>query len=141
MDEEYRIVYVDNPEESAWGIIGRGISSYNTQQAGNSKFQRLCFVLHTPDQVVVGGVLGEIYWDWLYVDLLWVNEELRGRGYGHRLLTLAEDEARQRGAKNAYLDTFSFQAPDFYKRHGYQVFGELQDFPAGHRRYFLTTRL
>lgn len=137
MDEEYNIVYVEKPEESAWGIIGRGVSRYNVQQAGDNDFQRLCFVLNTPDQEVVGGVLGEVYWGWFYLDLLWVKEELRGRGYGHRLLTIAEDEARQRGAKHVYLDTFSFQAPDFYKRHGYQVFGELQNFPSGHQRYFL----
>jgi GNAT superfamily N-acetyltransferase len=141
MDEEYRIVYVDEPEESAWGIIGRGVSRYNKQQAGENRFQRLCFVLHTPDEVVVGGVLGETYWDWLYIDLLWVQEELRGRGYGHRLLTVAEDEARKRGAKNAYLDTFSFQAPNFYEQHGYQIFGELQDFPPGHQRHFLSKQL
>jgi N-acetylglutamate synthase-like GNAT family acetyltransferase len=72
----------------------------------------------------------------LYVDLLWVIDELCGRGYGHRLLTAAEDEARQRGAKNAYLDTFSFQAPTLHKQHGYQVFGQLEDFPPGHQRYF-----
>ena len=141
MDEEYQIVCVDKPEESAWGIIGQGVHNYNMQQAGDQEFQRLCFVLHAPDQVIVGGVIGEVYWDWLYLDLLWVKDELRGRGYGHRLLTIAEQEARQRGAKNAYLDTFSFQAPDFYKQHGYQVFGELQDFPPGHQRFFLTKQL
>lgn len=141
MDEDYQIVYVDKPEESAWGIIGQGISKYNKEQAGDNKFQRLCFVLHAPDQEIVGGVLGEVYWGWLYVDLLWVKEELRGRGYGLRLLTHAEDEARQRGAKNAYLDTFSFQVPDFYKHHGYQVFGELKDFPPGNQRYFLRKQL
>jgi GNAT superfamily N-acetyltransferase len=113
MDEEYSIVYVDNPEQSAWGIIGRGVGNYNKQQTGDNKFQRLCFVLHAPDQVIVGGVIGEIYWDWFYLDLLWVKDELRGRGYGHRLLTLAEQEARQRGAKNAYLDTFSFRRQTF----------------------------
>jgi predicted N-acetyltransferase YhbS len=53
---------------------------------------------------------------------MWIKDEFRGRGYGHRLLTLAEGEARQRGAKNVYLDTCSFQAPDFYKQHGYQPF-------------------
>jgi ribosomal protein S18 acetylase RimI-like enzyme len=139
--DEYQIVYVDKPEESAWGIIGRGISNYNEQQTGDQNFQRLCFVLHAPDQEIVGGVMGETYWDWFHLDLLWVKDELRGRGYGHRLLTLAEQEARQRGAKNAYLDTFSFQAPNFYKQHGYQVFGELEDFPPGHQRYFLTKKL
>jgi GNAT superfamily N-acetyltransferase len=141
MDDEYNIVYVDQPGESAWGIIGRGIRDYNQQQAGDQEFQRLCFVLHAPDQEVVGGVLGEIYWNWFYLDLIWVKDGLRGRGHGHRLLVRAEDEARQRGAKNVYLDTFSFQAPEFYKQHGYQVFGELQGFPPGHQRYFLTKQL
>jgi GNAT superfamily N-acetyltransferase len=138
MEEEYNIAYTDKPE---WEIIGGGISSYNKQQAGDDRGKSLCFVLQASNQEIVGGVIGATYWDWLYIDLMWVKDELRGRGYGGRLLTLAEDEARQRGAKNAYLDTFSFQAPDFYKQHGYQVFGELKDFPPGHQRYFLTKRL
>lgn len=46
-----------------------------------------------------------------------------------------------RNARHAYLDTFSFQAPGFYQRAGYRVFGELPDFPAGHRRYFMTKEL
>jgi ribosomal protein S18 acetylase RimI-like enzyme len=138
MDEEYSIVYVDKPE---WGIIGQGIDNYNKQQAGEDNAQSLCFVLHAPDQQIVGGIIGATHWDWFHIDLLWVKDDLRGRGYGHRLLTLAEDEARRRGAKNVYLDTFSFQAPNFYKQHGYQVFGELKDFPTGHQRYYLTKQL
>ncbi len=138
MDEEYQITYVDKPE---WSIIGRALTIYNEQKGGEVNEQNLCFVLKGPDQVIVGGVIGETYWEWLHIDLMWVSDELRGRGYGHRLLTLAEDEARQRGARNVYLDTFSFQAPDFYKRHGYQVFGALQNFPPGHQRYFLTKQL
>lgn len=137
MDEEYRINYIEQPEDSAWGIIGRGISEYNKQQAGDTNFQRICFVLHAPDEEIVAGVLGEIYWGWLHIDLLWVRDELRGKGYGHRLLQRVEDEARQRGARNAYLDTFSFQALSFYQKRGYQVFGELKEFPPGHQRYFL----
>ena len=138
VNKEYQIIFVEKPE---WGIIGGGISNYNTQQAGDDNAQTLCFVLQSPDQEIVGGVIGATYWDSFYLDLMWIKEELRGCGYGHRLMTLAEDEARQRGAKNAYLDTFSFQAPDFYKQHGYQVFGELQDFPPGHQRYFLRKQL
>ena len=138
MDEEYSIVSVDKPE---WGIIGQGISNFNEQQVGDDDAQNLCFVLRAPDQEIVGGVIGATYWDWFHLDLMWIKEELRGRGFGHRLLTLAEDEARQRGAKKAFLDTFSFQAPDFYQQHGYQVFGELQNFPFGHQRYFLKKQL
>lgn len=141
MDHLYEIIYVEHPEQSAWGILGNGIQVYNTRQAGDEKGQRICFALQGPDQAIVGGVLAALYWDWLYIDLMWLPEELRGQGYGRRLLALVEDEARKRGAKNAYLDTFSFQAPDFYRNLGYQVFGELPDFPAGHTRYFLTKRL
>lgn len=138
MDEEYRIVRAERP---AWDVIGPAIGEYNTRAAGDDMAKSVCFVLQGPDGAIVGGVIGVTYWNWFHIDLLWVQDELRGRGYGHRLLTLAEEEARQRGARNAHLDTFSFQAPDFYKRHGYQVFGELQDFPPGHRRYYMVKEL
>jgi len=141
MAKEYNIQFMEKPEESAWGVIGGGLHSYNMQQAGESNFQRLCYVVQGDDQVVVGGVLGEIHWDWLYIDLMWVTDALRGLGYGQRLLAAIEEEARRRGAKNAHLDTFSFQAPDFYIKNGYQVFGRLQDYPPGHDRVFLVKHL
>ena len=89
----------------------------------------------------MGGVIGATYWDWFQLDLMWVKEELRGHGYGRRLLTLAENEARRRGARHVHLDTFSFQAPGFYEKCGYQVFGVLQDYPAGHQRFYLAKEL
>ena len=141
MEDEYSVSYVDDPEESAWGIIGRGVGTFNKHQAGENDFQRLCYVLNSPEKEIVGGVLAELYWKWLFIELLWMKEELRGQGYGHTLLTKVETEARNRGAKNAYLDTFSFQAPEFYAKHGYRQFGELQDFPKGHQRLFLTKLL
>ncbi len=138
MDEEYQFVSVDKPE---WEIIGGGISDYNTQMAGDDQGKNLCFVLRAPEGETAGGVIGATYWGWLYINLMWVREDLRRRGFGSRLLSMAEEEGRQRGAKHAYLDTFSFQAPDFYQNHGYKIFGTLPDFPAGHRRYFLTKEL
>lgn len=137
MNEDLNIVSIDNPEQFAWGIIGRGVGDYNKQQAGDNNFQRLCFTLQGPGDEILGGVVAEIYWEWLYIDLLWVKAELRGRGYGHLLLETVEKKAQESGAKNAYLDTFSFQAPKFYEQHGYQVFGELHDFPTGHKRFFM----
>ncbi|MBL6961059.1 MAG: GNAT family N-acetyltransferase [Anaerolineales bacterium] len=141
MNEEYQIVPIEKPEESAWGIIGGGLSKYNIDQVGDNNFQRLCYALQNSEGEIAGGILGEVYWGWLYVDLLWVKEELRGQGYGHRLLTQLEEEGIKLGAKKAYLDTFSFQVPGFYKDHGYQVFGELQDFPPGYKRYFFKKEL
>lgn len=138
MDNRYEIISEEHPgESSAWGIIGEGINDYNTQKAGDQNAKILCYTIQGSDHEIAGGVVAQIYWDWLYVDLMWMKEELRHRKYGSRLLTLVEKEARKLGAKHAFLDTFSFQAPDFYKKHGYHVFGELHNFPAGHKRYFM----
>ena len=141
MNEEFQIMNVGKPDDTMWGLVGGGINQYNKKHGGPENHSNICFGLYTPEKVLVGGLIGKTYWDWFYIDLLFLKEEFRGKGYGHRLLTLAEEEALQRGAKHAFLDTFSFQAPDFYKQHGYRVFGELQDFPAGHTRYYLTKQL
>lgn len=141
LERTYRVENVDVVDSTIWEAVGGGVQRYNVAQAGDDRGQRLCFVLRDADEAVVGGVIGETHWGWFCLDLLWVKEALRGQGYGHRLLTLAEDEARRRGAKMAYLDTFSFQAPSFYTAHGYRVFGELGEFPAGHRRYYMKKTL
>lgn len=138
MDETYRINY---REEPAWNIIGGGITEFNTAIAGEDNNQYLCFVVEGAEGEVVGGIIGSSFYGWLFIHLLWLRENLRRQGFGQRLLALAEEEARRRGARHAFLDTFSFQAPDFYLRHGYRVFGELPDFPPGHTRYYLTKEL
>jgi GNAT superfamily N-acetyltransferase len=143
--QEFHMVNIGSPGNAEWTVVGGGIARYNQQQAGDIHHQGLCFMLYAVDGAkdgeAVGGIIGSTYWDWLYIDLLWLREDLRGQGYGHQLLTAAEDEARRRGAKNAYMDTFSFQAPNFYQQHGYRVFGTLDDFPVGHQRFFLTKEL
>ena len=137
-NEPFEIKYLEEP---AWDAIGGGLTDFNTRQAGDDKGKNLCFVLQTPEWKIVGGVIGATYWDWLYINLMWVREDLRGQGFGRQLLEKAETEARRRGAKRAYLDTFSFQAPAFYKKLGYEEFGRLEDFPVGHTRYFLVKTL
>lgn len=124
-------------EEPAWEVIGGGITAYNTQKAGDDHGKNLCFMLEDSDGEILGGVIGMTYWNWLYISLMWLPEDLRGQGYGQKLLALAEEEGRHCGAQYSYLDTFSFQAPEFYKKFGYQEFGELEDFPPGHTRHFM----
>lgn len=141
MTTTYELVYDEEPEASAWGIIGRGVGDYNREKGGDDNFQRLCYTVRSEDGEIAGGVLCELYWGWLYVDLLWVEEGLRGQGYGRRLMLQAEEEARRRGARNVYLDTFTFQAPAFYEKLGYTLFGELPNFPRGHTRRFYTKEL
>jgi GNAT superfamily N-acetyltransferase len=138
MDNECTIVNMEKSTESAWRIIGRGIKAYNDEQAGDYGRQILCYAVQDAEGEIRGGVVAAVRWDWLYVDLMWLEEDLRGRGYGSRLLALVEGAGRKRGARHAHLDTFTFQAPGFYEKHGYRVFGELPDFPAGHRRLYMT---
>jgi GNAT superfamily N-acetyltransferase len=133
------ISYEDQP---AWGVIGPAINEYNRSRAGDDNAQPLCFVLRSPDdEAILGGVIGATYWNWLQIDLMWVREDLRNRGYGRRLLELAEETARKRGATHSHLDTFSFQAPDFYRANGYELFGELTDYPRQHHRYYFSKEL
>jgi GNAT superfamily N-acetyltransferase len=77
----------------------------------------------------------------LHIGILWVHESLREHGYGRQLMAIAEREALARGCGSAFLDTFSFQALPFYARLGYEVFGELAEYPPGHTRYFLRKSL
>jgi GNAT superfamily N-acetyltransferase len=141
MENEFTIKLVDQPGAEEWGAIGGGIGAYNEAQAGSDATQRVCYMLHDSEGEIAGGIIAGVHYEWLSVDLLWVRDELRRQGYGSRLLALAEDKARELGAENAYLDTFSFQGPEFYAKQGYEVFGELPDFPPGHRRFYLRKEL
>jgi GNAT superfamily N-acetyltransferase len=90
---------------------------------------------------IAGGLIGEAQWGWLRIDILAVAEGHRGGGWGRRLVEAAERAAVAAGCHAAWVDTFSFQSPGFYRRLGYEVFGELPDYPAGQVRLFLRKRL
>jgi hypothetical protein len=138
MDAEYSITYVEHPEGSAWGVIGQGINEYNAAQAGDDRSQRLCYALQGPDGAIAGGVIGVVYWDWLYVDLMWLPEALRGRGLWPAPVDIAGGGGRPAGRQARFPRHLQLPGPGFYQSHGYRVFGELPGFPAGHTRYFLT---
>jgi len=105
-----------------------------------SKYKAMTITLRQGKDVV-GGLTGSTWMNWLYVELLWIADKYRGKGHGRSLMKKAEDEARKRGVKNVFLNSFSFQAPGFYKKLGYKEFGKLKDFPAGHTRHWLMKAL
>ncbi len=87
---------------------------------------------------VIAGINAFIYhWKILYVDVLFVAEGYRGQHLGRRLLSQVEEEAKAMGGTLSHLDTFDFQAKDFYLKQGYEVFGVLEDCPLGHQRFYL----
>jgi GNAT superfamily N-acetyltransferase len=137
MKPQLRIEIADEPKLDETEFIVQQLIQFNRRCAGEGSFRRLAVFLRDTDENLVGGLIGSTHWQWLYVDIFWIHESHRGGGYGTSLLAAAEQEAVKRGCQYAYLDTFSFQAPEFYQKHGYAVFGELPDFPAGHSRFFL----
>jgi GNAT superfamily N-acetyltransferase len=90
---------------------------------------------------IIGGAVGETDWGWLHTTILAVSEDLRGHGWGSRLMLELERLALARGCHHAWVDTFSFQARPFYERLGYTVFGTLPDYPTGQSRFFLSKPL
>ena len=113
----------------------------NAERTGDGKTERVCVVARDADGTLVGGIVGEVYWGWLNVLVLWVAPMLRRQGLGSRLLSRAEAEAVAKGCHGVYLDTFTFQDHGLYLRAGYEIFGTLERFPSGQSRHFLRKRL
>ncbi|MFI5686000.1 GNAT family N-acetyltransferase [Streptomyces sp. NPDC051636] len=91
---------------------------------------------------LAGGLVGHTWATWLHVTYLWVDNRHRGTGLGSRLLAEAERIARtDRACRHARLETWDFQAPDFYRRHGYEVVCVIPGYPPGITEYTLTKRL
>ena len=126
------------PEHDDVHVLGDQLAAFNAQTTGHNDGRELAIFLRDSDSEIVGGLYGWTWAGWLEIRYLWVHETLRGQGYGRRLLIMAEDEARARGCSSALLDSFSFQAPDFYRRLGYEEIATLREFPARYHRAFFT---
>jgi GNAT superfamily N-acetyltransferase len=122
--------------------LERGLIAYNDKQAPHPmRFQHFTITVHSESGRLMGGLDGRMYWGWLYVDKLWLDGRLRRGGIGSRLLAAGEAHARAYGCHGVWLDTMSFQARPFYEKQGYRVIGQLDDFPPGHKRFWLCKQL
>jgi GNAT superfamily N-acetyltransferase len=131
----------DYPEMEAVAAIQRGLHAFNQEMGGPYDREPVTVLARDGAEAVLGGLLGLTYWNWLFIDWLWLSPETRGRGLGSRLLERAETIARARGCTDAYTDTFSFQAPGFWTRHGYVEFGRLDGMPPGNARIWFRKAL
>jgi GNAT superfamily N-acetyltransferase len=141
MSSPYTITLEDTPASEDEQFIQDRLREYNRLHADDDNHRPLAIFLRAANGSLVGGLLGGTYWGWLHVDILWIHESLRYQGYGQALLLAAEQEAKRRGCRYAHLDTMSFRALPFYEQQGYTIFGELNDIPAGHSRYFMKKEL
>jgi ribosomal protein S18 acetylase RimI-like enzyme len=117
------------------------VDRFNVEKTGIADARELLVTEIGDEGELVGGVYG---WSWggtCWIEALWVRGDTRRSGLGSRLLDAAEEIARSRGCSQVALDTHSFQAPDFYRRHGFERFGTLPDFPVGHDHLLMRKRL
>jgi GNAT superfamily N-acetyltransferase len=138
-----RIVVERDPEtaEAAGAAVLAGLQAFNRRTLGEIGGELVSVSVRDDEGAIVGGGVGEVGLGYLFVKYLWVDESLRGRDLGARVLGQLEDEARRLGAARSYVDTFSFQAPGFYGKQGYREFGRLDDFPPGHSRFWMMKAL
>ena len=135
------IALSDEAQPAVREAIGSRLAAYNTSKAGDNHSRPLVLTIQDGSAQILGGLWGRTGYGWLFVELLYVPDALRGKGCGTELMTRAEAEAVSRGCHSSWLDTFEFQARGFYERLGYGCFGELSDYPTGFSRYFMRKRI
>jgi GNAT superfamily N-acetyltransferase len=135
------IIVTDVPDSSARELILTGLIAYNEAQVGPSQARPLAVLVQDEGRRVLGGLWAWTGYGWLSIELLFLPPDLRGRNLGRQVMRRAEEEARSRGCREAWLDTFGFQAKGFYERLGYTVFGQLDEYPQGSARYFMKKAL
>jgi GNAT superfamily N-acetyltransferase len=113
------------------------LERFMTERAGPPVREPFALALLDPDGRTVGGLFGLSLWGSFHVHVVFVPESLRGRGLGADLLRQAEAEARRRGCRHMWLDTYAFEARPFYERLGFAVFGQLDGPGPIFPRYFM----
>lgn len=121
-----------------------GINEYNLSKVSAiaDTWTRLEYIAKDESGIEIGGILAGIgYWNGLETNILWVKESHRKKGIGTRILRHVEKIAKEKGAEISMLDTFDFQAEEFYLKNGYKPIGEIKGFPKGQRRIYFSKKL
>jgi len=137
----YRFQLETEPAHADVRLLLEGLYHYNVEQTARDDGQWLAIFLRDETDRIVAGLHGWTWGGWMKVSFLWVSPQQRRQGRGRQLLLMAEAEARKRGCYNATLNTFSFQAPEFYRKFGYRIVATIEGLPEGHRQYTLVKDL
>lgn len=133
-------IIADATQEEAQFMCAR-LQAFNQAVLGQVDFVPIHLTVKDCGGELLGGIVAEVAFDWLEIYVLWVSETTRGRGLGTTLLAACEQRALHLGAHSARLDTFDWQAEEFYRNHGYRRFASLGGYPGAHDRIFMAKRL
>jgi ribosomal protein S18 acetylase RimI-like enzyme len=135
-------IAVDAPPDPAdVRILSDGLDGHAFAQVGAAPPEPLAVFLYDEGGRIVGGLAGQVWDGVLHISLLWVHEDHRGAGYGRQLMAAGEAEGARRGCEIAELRTFDYQAPEFYRKLGYEEYNVVDGWPRGHRNHFFRKRL
>ncbi len=135
-----KIEVTQNPDSKDLHVISQGLQFHNAKFIGGIAVEdELKFSVFAKDVAgtVVGGIRAVAFWNWLNIEVIWVDEKIRGTGVGRKLLNKAEEYAIKNNFFFASLETTSFQAREFYEKQGYEVFGKLADYPKGYTMFYM----
>ncbi|HEX3538451.1 MAG TPA: GNAT family N-acetyltransferase [Stellaceae bacterium] len=135
-----RLSFEDNPSWADREIVDEGLGAYNAPFLPDSRYSYFGIFVRDDGDKIRAGLVGNCYAGWLFVNLLWIESELRRGRIGSGLMAEAERHGIEFGCHSAWVDTFSFQGPNFYPRLGYREFARL-DYPPGHERIFFKKQL
>ncbi|AWC27814.1 GNAT family N-acetyltransferase [Bacillus cytotoxicus] len=125
--------------------IRKRLGEYNIKHLSEKDMnfigEDFCFKIKDEEGNILGGISGNTKMQSLVIQFLWIDESLQGKGFGKKLIKKAEKFAVEKKCRIIKVDTFSFQAPDFYKNLGFEVYGTVEDFPEGHNHYLLFKKL
>jgi len=138
LPEGFRLDFDAAPEPETRATLAREINVFHSRTVPHES-RRFAVLLRDGEGVIKAGVMGTMSWSWLFIEAMWVDDSLRGRGVGRRLMDRAGAHALAEGCHSVWLDTF--QAKDFYLALGFEVFGELEAYPAAQSRAFMRKRL
>ena len=139
--DDVKIEVRRDPSAEETDPIFNGLVEFNESQVGDARFKEFGILASGESAAIIAGLLGHTLWNGFFISALWVAQAVRRKGIGRQLLARAEELALQNGCDHIHLDTFDFQAREFYVKNGFHLFGTIEDYPIAHKRYYLIKKL
>ena len=134
---EFTLYQTDSPLPEETKAVRAGLQAYNFKHLSEYEFEDLFLAFKDPDGIIIAGLTGVFVLEALHIDRLWTDEKYRGQKLATRLMQQSTQTALAKNCDFIFLDTFSFQALDFYRKLNFEVIGEASGYPRGFSRYFL----
>jgi GNAT superfamily N-acetyltransferase len=134
------ILVDNNPSDEKNALLRKGIVDFNAQFLHEKAHPFSIYAKNSDNEIIGGATIWE-HSDALYIDILWVEENYREKGIGSQLIHEVFKQATVKNINKIFVDTYEFQAVDFYKKHGFFVIGRLEEYLLGYDRIYLRINL